>query len=105
MGDSEGDGVEAGVEDGNGRDSFNSSKGSDDSLMSESVSDSESDNLAMKSSSPWLSSPMDISLSESPPSSVKSVGAAVRERRRRREKNMPIEKDMGARPSSSIVRL
>ena len=60
--------------------------------MSDPLSDAES--LPTKSWSSLSSPPTDMSEAESPVSSLKSVGARARMlRRRRREKNVPVEKD------------
>ena len=71
VGDADGDEVDSGV------DSLYFS--GEDSTIS--VSDSDSDNLATNSWSTSLSTPIDMSLAESPLFSVKSVGAAARTRR------------------------
>ena len=94
-----GDGVESA--DGGGRTSASSSLLEDSSVSEDTDT---ADRLVRKSSSPSVSSPRDTSLAESPPSSVKSVGAAVRCLvGRRREKNIPAEKDMELEPSSPSI--
>ena len=77
-----------------------STSGSSSLLDDASAFEDMADSLVRKSSSPSVSSPIEMSLAESPLSSVKSVGAALLGfGARRREKNIPAEKDIEVDPS------